>query len=89
MRFVQAGVIMLVYLFMFSIIYFILSAPLDAVFDGFDDTTGEHSDEMDTYLPNIKTALNIFFAIVIATPVVAFIMFVYRRETDWDIGRFK
>ena len=89
LKIIQMGAMMLIYIFMFSLIYFILAAPLDAIFDGFDDIdSGEAVDEMDTYLPNIKTALNIFFALVIAIPIVGFIMWVYHREPDWGIRRF-
>ena len=89
MKIIQAGAMMLIYLFMFSLVYFILATPLDAVFDGFDNIKGgEAVDEMDEYLPNIRTALNIFFALVIAIPIVGFIMWVYHREPDWGIRRF-
>ena len=88
MKFVEMGAILLVYLFMFTLVFFILSAPLSSIFDGLSDTTGEHSDEMAEYLPNIRNALNIFFALVIATPIVGFIVWVYHREPDWGIRRF-
>jgi len=88
MKFVEMGAIMLVYLFLFTIVFFIISAPLTIIFDSLGDTTGEHSDEMDEHLPNIRTALNIFFALVIATPIVGFIVWVYHREPDWGIRRY-
>lgn len=88
MNFIRAGVLMLLYLFITIIVFFIISSPLDSIFNGFDDTTGEHSDEMDIYLPNIRTALNIFFALVIAAPIIGFIMWVFHREPDWGIRRY-
>lgn len=88
MKIIQMGVIMLVYLFMFSLVYYVISAPLDSIFDGLAATDGEHADEMGVYLPNIRTALNIFFALVIATPIVGFIMWVYHREPEWGTRRF-
>lgn len=79
---------MLVWIFMFTIVFVILSAPLTAIFDGFDNSRGEHADEMDIYLPIIKTCLTIFFSIIIVTPIVGFIMWVYHREPDWGVKRY-
>jgi len=88
MRFIQMGIIMLVYLFLFLIVYFVLSAPLTSMFDGFGAASGEHSDEMDTYLPYIRSALNVAFALIIVSPIVGFIVWVYHREPDWSMRRF-
>jgi len=85
---IKAGVAMLVYLFLFLIVYFVISSPLDAIFDGLDDAdAGEATDELDWMLPNITGALDIFFALIIAVPITGFIVWVFSREPDWYYNR--
>jgi len=87
MNFIQAGLTMLIGVFLFSIVFFVISAPLDAILDGFDDTPGEHSNEMDRYLPNIRTAFKMGIALIIISPIVGFIVWVYSRDPNWSIYR--
>jgi len=85
---IKAGVSMLLYLFLVLVIYFILSSPLDTLFDNFDDLdAAEATDEMNEYLPNIITSLDIFFALIIAAPITGFIVWVFSREPDWSYRR--
>ena len=89
MRFIEAGAFMLLYLFIFTLVFFVIDAPITAMLDGFYDTEGDHSDEMDIFLPDIRTALSIFFALIIAAPIIGFIMWVFHREPDWQFRGFR
>jgi len=81
----QAGVLFLAFLFMVVVFYFVLSGPVDAIFDGFDDVDDPISgDEIDLFLPNIRTAMNIAFALMLATPITGFIMWVFSREPFYE-----
>lgn len=84
MNIIRAGIVMLSYLFMILIAYFILSVPITMIFDGFDDAdTGEATDEIDQYLPNIRTVFHMFFAMMAAVPLTWFTLWVMKREPDW------
>lgn len=88
MNFIQAGVTMLVGVAMFAIVFFVVSTPINSMMDSFDDAnTGDATDEMNTYLPNIRTALSMAFALIIVSPIVGFIIWVYSREPDWSYYR--
>lgn len=81
---IKAGIMMLVFLFITIIAYFLLSAPVNLIFNAFDDIdTGEAVDEMNTIMPNIRTAFNIFFALLAAVPLTWFIFWSFSREPDW------
>ena len=71
-----------------ALVYFVLSSPLEHIFDGFDDADSHAADdEMDIYLPSIRTALNIGFAIAIITPAMIFIFWIFHQEPDWYYRR--
>jgi ABC-type polysaccharide/polyol phosphate export permease len=89
MSFIRAGLSMLLFIFLAVIIYFVISAPMTAMFDAFDDAdAGEATDEMNSFLPNIRSALNMFFAVLIAIPITGFVIWVFRREPDWMFRRY-
>jgi len=80
---VRAGIIFLVFLFAMILVYFTISPFVEAMFDALDDVDDpETSDEMDTYLPYIRTAMTMAFAIGIATPVAWIFIWVFSREPD-------
>jgi len=80
-----AGVLLIVYFSLAVIVFLAVSGPVDALLDGFDDAdASEATDEMNTYLPNIRTAMKIAFALFIVTPVVGFVMWVFSREPFYE-----
>lgn len=80
---VRAGGIMLIGTFAILVLYFVISTPITAMFDSFDDAETPYSDdEMNEYLPNIRTALNMAFAIAIITAAVIFIFWIFHREQE-------
>ena len=84
MNIINAGVAMIVYLFIVITAYFLLSVPINAVFDGFDDANaGEATEHIDHIVPNIKIVFNVFFACFAAVPVTWFIFWTMKREPDW------
>ena len=87
MNFIQAGLTMIVGVAMFAIVFFVISEPLDLILDGFDNMEGDTSDEMDLYLPSIRSAMKIAFALIIISPVVGFMVWVYSRNPEWTYYR--
>jgi len=84
----MAGAVMLVATFAILVLYFIISTPMESMFNSFDDIdSGEATDEMDEYLPGIKNAFYMGFAIAIITPALIFIFWIYHREPDWYYRR--
>ena len=78
---VHAGVLFVVYLFIMVILYFTLSAPIDAVMDGIAGVPlGDASDEMAQHSPNINWAVKAAFACGIATPITWFVFWVFSKE---------
>lgn len=81
---IMAGGTLLLATFIILILYFVISTPLSSMFDSIDDVdAGEATDEMNTVLPIIRTALDLAFAIAIITPSVIFVLWVFMREPDW------
>ena len=88
MNFIQAGLTMLVGVAMFVIVFYVISAPVEHILDGFDNAdVGDATDEMNTYLPNIRIALQMAFALIIVSPVVGFVIWVYSRDPEWQFYR--
>jgi len=84
----MAGALMLIATFVILLLYFVVSTPLTSMFDSFDDAdAGEATDEMNDYLPHIRTAINMAFAIAIITPSLIFIFWIFHREPDWYYKR--
>jgi len=79
-----AGAIMLIATFAILVLYFVISTPMASMFDAFDDAdAAEATNEMNLYLPFIKTAFYMGFAIAIITPALIFIFWIFHREPDW------
>lgn len=80
-----AGILLLVFLFSSIIFYMTVSGPISTVLDGFDDAdVGDASDEMDSFLPGVRIALSMAFAIFVITPVAGFVMWVFSREPFYE-----
>lgn len=79
---IHAGVIFIVYLFIAIILFFAFSVPVDAIFDGLDDSASHTiaSDEMTSFLPGIRWGVNAAFALGIAFPITWFIMWVFSQD---------
>jgi len=82
---VQAGVTFLVFLTIALIAYFVISIPVNLIFDSFEATDfGNAETEKDTYLPIIRDCCTIFFAIFVSLPVTWFIFWVFHREPQFQ-----
>ena len=78
---VHAGVVFAVYLFIMVILYFLLSAPIDAIMNGISSVPlGEASDEMAQHSPNMNWAIKAAFACGVATPITWFVMWLFSKE---------
>jgi len=84
MNIINAGVVMIVYLFIAITAYFLLSTPMTMIFDGFDDAdAGDATTHLDTLMPTIRTVFSMFFALMAAVPITWFIFWSMHREPDW------
>ena len=85
----HAGLIFLVYLFLVIILYFVLSYPVDLIFDalsaGSVGTAAE--DPMSWQLPGIEWAVRVVFALALAYPFTWFVFWVYNKEVDFSMFR--
>ena len=78
---VHAGVVFIVFLALMVMLYFFLSAPIDAIMGGLDDNPPDDSQAYVTeYYPNFNWAIKAAFACGIATPLTWFIMWVFSKE---------
>ena len=80
---ISAAVIFVIYLFVCIITYFVLSTPIDMIFDAFagsDFGVAAADTARDTYIPLYRQALTIFFCIFISIPVTWFIFWCFKRE---------
>lgn len=77
----KAGVVFLVSLFTVVLLYFVLSTPVNALYDGFGgaDWAGAESQKAG-YMGLIRGATTLFFSILITIPVVWFFLWVFHRE---------
>ena len=77
----RAGAIFIIYLFISVSAYFLLSSPIDMIFDAFENADGSHAEsKLSTYIPQYRTVLQIFFAIFLALPLTWFVIWVFHRE---------
>ena len=89
MDIVRAGMTMLLYLFIVMIAYWIISNPLNMLFNIFDNLPGANTEGVyNTVIPNLRTAFNLFIALLAATPITWFITWVMSREPDWSYRRY-
>jgi len=85
---VHAGVIFAAYLFIMILVYFTLSAPVDAIMDGLSDAPlGDATDPMAQHSPDISWAIKAAFACGIATPLTWIVMWVMSKEPYVGIKR--
>jgi len=81
----KAGVVFLVFLFIAIVTYFLLSTPIDIIFDSFESADFAKAEaQKDTIMPLIRTACNIFFALFISIPATWFIFWVFHREASYN-----
>ena len=77
-------------MFMFLILYFVISTPINTFFDTLDDAdVAEANTYMDSYLPIIRNALTMAFAVTAAIPSTWFVIYVFTREPDWSYRRVR
>lgn len=77
----KAGVVFLVALFTVVLLYFVLSGPVNALYDGFGgaDWSGAESHKS-SYMGLIRNTTTLFFSILLCIPVVWFFLWVFHRE---------
>ena len=86
---IHAGLVFLLYLFVAIILYYILSYPIDAIFNGLEAGsvgTASHS-YMVWQLPGVRFGLNVAFALGLAYPIVWFVLWVFSQEPDFSMFR--
>src|SRR4030042_303869 len=90
---ITAGVRFLVFLIIALITYFLVSIPVNMIFDSFEDTDfGNAETQKDTYMPLIRQCMTIFFAIFVSLPATWFIFWVFHREpqiSQFDMSQWR
>ena len=72
------------YLFVVVICYFVISTPVDMLFDAF---VGSHA-QVDSYIPLYKSFFTLFFSFWAAVPFVWLAARVFSREPHWSYRRY-
>ncbi|NIQ89374.1 MAG: hypothetical protein GWN93_10035 [Deltaproteobacteria bacterium] len=87
---ITGGATLIIATFLIIIVFFVLSNPVTSILDGFDDIdAGDATDDMNTYLPDIRTAFWLGMSIAIVTPAVIFVFWIFHREPDHYYKRRK
>jgi uncharacterized BrkB/YihY/UPF0761 family membrane protein len=82
---VTAGVRFLVFLMIALIIYFVVSIPVNMIFDSFQSTNfGAAETQKNTYMPIIRQCMTAFFAIFVSLPMTWFIFWCFHREPQYS-----
>jgi hypothetical protein len=82
---VQAGITFAVFLVIALITYFVVSIPVNLIFDSFENTNwGAAETQKATYMPIIRQCMMIFFAIFVSLPMTWFIFWVFHREPQYQ-----
>jgi len=78
---VKIVMIFIIYSFIVTTSYFLMSTPVELLFDGFDDADfGAAEDEKDTYMTGFRIAFTLAMAFFVSIPVTWFIMKIFSRE---------
>ena len=81
----KAGVVLATYLFIVLLTYFVLSAPINMIFDGFQAGNWGAAETMKSdYMDLIRSACTLFFALFISIPIVWFFFWVFHREPAYN-----
>lgn len=79
------GIILLVYLFIITLIYLIISTPFDNMVTRFDNIDLELSDdEVADSVALSRLVFDMVFGIAAFIPIVWFITAIFKREPDWQ-----
>jgi hypothetical protein len=83
----HAGLVFGLYLFISIVLYYVLSYPLDLIFNGIQaGSVGTPSESyMAWQMPGVVWGLNVAFALFLAFPIVWFVMWVFSREPDFSM----
>ena len=88
MNIIHAVVSMLVFVFIVVISFFAFNPFMDALFTGFLNADFANAEsQSNEYIPLYSQVFSLFFSILVAVPVVWFIMWSFRREPRWDYYR--
>jgi len=80
----KIGFIFIVYLFVVILTYFVISAPVEMIFDSFDDSDfGDAEDEMDLYMGTYRSAFTIAMALFLSIPLTYLVTKIFSREPDY------
>jgi hypothetical protein len=85
----HAGLVFILFLFVAILLYYMLSYPLDLLFNAIDagSVGTDAADPMAWLLPNIQWGLNVAFALSFAFPIVWIILWVFKQEPDFSMFR--
>lgn len=88
---IMAGIVFVVYLAIAIMVFFVLSGPVDALFDSIDAGAQltDAAPYMDQHLPYLRQGVNIAFALGIAFPATWFIFWVFSRDPDISFYRLR
>jgi hypothetical protein len=85
----QAGLVFLVFAFVMTLLYFVLSPVVDGFFNAFNVLEmGDATDEIQLYGPLLHTATKIILALGVTIPTVWFIFWCFNREPSEMRRRF-
>jgi len=80
----RAGVIMIVYLFLITVMYIFISSPFDDFMTSFENLNNTASDsQVESSTGYGRTVFDIIFGGLAIVPVLYFIVWVFKREPDW------
>lgn len=81
----RIGAIFLFYLFIVLISYFIMSTPVELLFEGFENADfGIGETYKDNYMPIYRQVFTIAMGFLLAIPVTWLIMKIFSREPDYS-----
>ena len=82
---ISAGVRFGSFLFITLVAYFVISYPVNIIFDGFESANWANAESQKTiYMPIIRQCMSIFFAILVSLPMTWFIFWVFHREPRYQ-----
>lgn len=86
----RIGMVFIIYLFCLLITFFILSEPIDMIWDSFSDADfAEGEDEKDSLILNIRTVMKMFWALFMTLPLVWVVSKVFSREPATYYRRYR
>ena len=85
------GIIFIIYLFSLLLTFFVLSEPIDQIWDGFSESNfGENAEaEKDSLIDDIRVVMKMFWALFISLPLAWVVSKVFSREPASYYRRYR